>query len=59
MSFHFMDYETEYCIVPCKCISKREDVYLVVKAFAARGDWMNAETKRFVQILVRIEELSV
>ncbi|XP_057431663.1 probable thimet oligopeptidase isoform X2 [Lotus japonicus] len=33
--------------------SKREDVYLVVKAFAARGDWMNAETKRFVQILVR------
>ncbi|XP_061368085.1 probable thimet oligopeptidase isoform X1 [Gastrolobium bilobum] len=33
--------------------SKREDVYLVVKAFAVRGDWMNAEVKRFVQILVR------
>ncbi|XP_027336768.1 probable thimet oligopeptidase isoform X2 [Abrus precatorius] len=32
---------------------KREDVYLVVKAFAVRGEWMNAEAKRFVQILVR------
>ncbi|GAU16623.1 hypothetical protein TSUD_233760 [Trifolium subterraneum] len=33
--------------------SKREDVYLVVKSFAVRGDWINAETKSFVQILVR------
>ncbi|CAK8567216.1 unnamed protein product [Lathyrus sativus] len=33
--------------------SKREDIYLVVKAFAVRGDWVNAETKSFVQILVR------
>ncbi|XP_024636041.1 probable thimet oligopeptidase isoform X2 [Medicago truncatula] len=33
--------------------SKREDIYLVVKAFAVRGDWMNAEIKSFVQILVR------
>ncbi|KAG5090246.1 hypothetical protein JHK82_049024 [Glycine max] len=33
--------------------SKREDVYLVIKAFAVKGEWMNAEAKRFVQILVR------
>ncbi|PNY07048.1 neurolysin [Trifolium pratense] len=33
--------------------SKREDIYLVVKSFAVRGDWINAETKSFVQILVR------
>ncbi|KAK7280908.1 hypothetical protein RIF29_08476 [Crotalaria pallida] len=33
--------------------SKREDVYLVVKAFAIKGEWMNAEAKRFVQILMR------
>lgn len=33
--------------------SKREDIYLVVKAFAVRGDWMNAEIKSFVQILVK------
>ncbi|XP_054786982.1 probable thimet oligopeptidase [Prosopis cineraria] len=33
--------------------SKREDVYLVVKAFAAKGEWMSAEAKCFVQILVR------
>ncbi|XP_020228604.1 probable thimet oligopeptidase isoform X2 [Cajanus cajan] len=33
--------------------SKREDVYLVIKAFAVRGEWMNAEAKHFVQILVR------
>ncbi|KAG5057380.1 hypothetical protein JHK86_012376 [Glycine max] len=34
-----------------KWISKREDVYLVIKAFAVSGEWMNAEAKRFVQIL--------
>ncbi|CAJ1852963.1 unnamed protein product [Sphenostylis stenocarpa] len=34
-------------------ISKREDVYLVIKAFAVRGEWTNAEAKRFVQTLVR------
>ncbi|KAI9080842.1 hypothetical protein K1719_037151 [Acacia pycnantha] len=33
--------------------SKREDVYLVVKAFAARGEWMSAEAKCLVQVLVR------
>ncbi|KAK7306216.1 hypothetical protein VNO77_44142 [Canavalia gladiata] len=33
--------------------SKREDIYLVVKAFTVKGEWMNAEAKRFVQILVR------
>ncbi|XP_028772246.1 probable thimet oligopeptidase [Neltuma alba] len=33
--------------------SKREDVYLAVKAFAARGEWMSAEAKCFVQTLVR------
>ncbi|KAJ1375756.1 Peptidase M3A/M3B catalytic domain [Sesbania bispinosa] len=33
--------------------SKREDVYLVIKAFAVRGDWMSTEAKQFVQILVR------
>ncbi|KAK7312011.1 hypothetical protein RJT34_10542 [Clitoria ternatea] len=33
--------------------SKREDIYLVVKAFAIRGEWMSAEARCFVQILVR------
>ncbi|KAE9604808.1 putative neurolysin [Lupinus albus] len=33
--------------------SKREDIYLVVKAFAVKGEWVNAEAKRFVQILMR------
>ncbi|KAK8473821.1 hypothetical protein PHAVU_001G258500 [Phaseolus vulgaris] len=33
--------------------SKREDVYLVIKAFAVRGERVNAEAKRFVQTLVR------
>ncbi|KAL8037862.1 hypothetical protein ABFS82_11G066500 [Erythranthe guttata] len=33
--------------------SKREDVYRVVKAFAARGDWMNSEVKRFANNLVQ------
>uniref|UniRef100_A0A803M6V2 Peptidase M3A/M3B catalytic domain-containing protein n=1 Tax=Chenopodium quinoa TaxID=63459 RepID=A0A803M6V2_CHEQI len=32
---------------------KREDVYSVVKAFAARGEWNNAEAKSYVQSLVR------
>ncbi|WVZ08365.1 hypothetical protein V8G54_021711 [Vigna mungo] len=34
-------------------ISKREDVYLVIKAFAVRGEKTNAEARRFVQTLVR------
>lgn len=55
-SLHFMDYETKYCVFPCKWISKREDVYLAIKAFALRGEWMNAEAKRFVQILVSTKE---
>ncbi|KAK2987176.1 hypothetical protein RJ640_030768 [Escallonia rubra] len=33
--------------------SKREDVYLVIKAFAARGEWMSPEAKRYTQFLVR------
>lgn len=31
--------------------SKREDVYRVVKAFAARGEWVNAEAKNYTQAL--------
>ncbi|KAF8365108.1 hypothetical protein HHK36_032851 [Tetracentron sinense] len=34
-------------------ISKREDVYRVIKAFAARGEWMSPEAKRYIQCLVR------
>ncbi|KAM1633555.1 hypothetical protein ACFXTN_010597 [Malus domestica] len=33
--------------------SKREDVYRVVKAFAARGEWVNAEAKHYTQALMR------
>ncbi|KAI8022779.1 putative thimet oligopeptidase [Camellia lanceoleosa] len=33
--------------------SKREDVYRVIKAVAARGEWMNTEAKRYTQCLVR------
>ncbi|XP_010248843.1 PREDICTED: probable thimet oligopeptidase isoform X2 [Nelumbo nucifera] len=33
--------------------SKREDVYRVLKAFAARGEWTNAEAKRYMQCLLR------
>lgn len=33
--------------------SKREDVYRVVKAFATRGEWVNAEAKHYTQALVR------
>ncbi|CAK9155833.1 unnamed protein product [Ilex paraguariensis] len=33
--------------------SKREDVYRVVKAFAAKGEWVNPEAKRYTQFLVR------
>lgn len=32
---------------------KREDIYCVVKAFAARGEWITAEAKSYVQSLVR------
>lgn len=30
---------------------KREDIYCVVKAFAARGEWITAEAKSYVQSL--------
>jgi len=40
----------------CKWISKREDVYLVIKAFAVRGELMNAEARHFLQTLVRAKE---
>nr|XP_043636225.1 probable thimet oligopeptidase [Erigeron canadensis] len=33
--------------------SRREDVYRVVKAFAAKGEWMNMELKRYTLFLVR------
>ncbi|OMO60398.1 Peptidase M3A/M3B [Corchorus capsularis] len=33
--------------------SKREDVYRVVKSFAAKGEWMGPEAKRYVQCLIR------
>ncbi|XVE92236.1 hypothetical protein REPUB_Repub01dG0079500 [Reevesia pubescens] len=33
--------------------SKREDVYRVVKAFAAKGEWMGSEATRYVQCLIR------
>ncbi|GAB2280577.1 hypothetical protein Dimus_015204 [Dionaea muscipula] len=33
--------------------SKREDVYRVVKAFASRGEWLSAESKSYIQCLVR------
>ncbi|KAK9277753.1 hypothetical protein L1049_007300 [Liquidambar formosana] len=34
-----------------KC-SKREDVYRAIKAFAARGEWMSLEAKRYIEFLV-------
>lgn len=39
--------------------SKREDVYRVVKAFATRGEWVNAEAKHYTQALVRSKTLFV
>ncbi|XP_024989612.1 probable thimet oligopeptidase isoform X2 [Cynara cardunculus var. scolymus] len=33
--------------------SQREDVYRVVKAFAAKGEWTSMELKRYTQFLVR------
>ncbi|KAL3511404.1 hypothetical protein ACH5RR_030805 [Cinchona calisaya] len=33
--------------------SKREDIYRVIKALMARGDWMSSEAKRFTQSLVQ------
>ncbi|XWS34633.1 hypothetical protein CRYUN_Cryun21dG0054700 [Craigia yunnanensis] len=33
--------------------SKREDAYRVVKAFAAKGEWMGPEARRYVQCLIR------
>ncbi|XVE85241.1 hypothetical protein DITRI_Ditri17bG0075900 [Diplodiscus trichospermus] len=33
--------------------SKREDVYLVVKAFAAKGEWMGPEARRYVQCMIK------
>ncbi|RVW35415.1 putative thimet oligopeptidase [Vitis vinifera] len=34
-------------------ISQREDVYCVVKAFVARGEWISPEANRYVQCLIR------
>lgn len=34
----------------CSC-SKREDVYCVVKAFAAKGEWMGPEARHYVHCL--------
>lgn len=33
--------------------SKREDIYRVIRAFAARGEWMNTEAKCYTQCLIR------
>ncbi|XP_042499957.1 probable thimet oligopeptidase isoform X1 [Macadamia integrifolia] len=33
--------------------SQREDVYRVVKAFAAKEEWMSHEAKRYIQCLIR------
>ncbi|KAL4301865.1 hypothetical protein GQ457_10G026390 [Hibiscus cannabinus] len=33
--------------------SEREDVYCVVKAFAAKGEWMGPEARHYVQCLIR------
>ncbi|XP_059597394.1 probable thimet oligopeptidase isoform X2 [Vitis vinifera] len=33
--------------------SQREDVYCVVKAFVARGEWISPEANRYVQCLIR------
>ncbi|XP_015894417.2 probable thimet oligopeptidase [Ziziphus jujuba] len=33
--------------------SEREDVYRVVRAFASRGEWINAEVKHYTECLVR------
>ncbi|KAF7124820.1 hypothetical protein RHSIM_Rhsim12G0036000 [Rhododendron simsii] len=33
--------------------SKREDVYRVIKAFAAKGEWMSSEAKCYTQCLIR------
>ncbi|XP_059448669.1 probable thimet oligopeptidase isoform X2 [Corylus avellana] len=33
--------------------SKREDVYRVIKAVSARGEWMSTEAKHYIQRLVR------
>lgn len=41
-------------IVKCKVISKRDDVYRVIKAFTTKGEWINPEAERYVQCLVRI-----
>ncbi|CAN1314184.1 Probable thimet oligopeptidase [Linum perenne] len=33
--------------------SQREDLYRVVKAFSAKGDWRNPEVKQYIKCLVR------
>lgn len=38
--------------------SNREDVYRVVKAVAAKGEWLSPEVKRYIQSLVRDFERS-
>lgn len=40
-------------VVPFVLLSEREDVYHVVKAFAAKGEWMNPESKHYIMCLVR------
>lgn len=45
---------TEYliCFIWCKLYSKREDVYCVIKAFAARVERISTEAKHYTQFLV-------
>lgn len=55
--FSFLSMEINLCDISCKMISKREDVYRVIKAVAARGEWKSAEAKRYTQSLVRTHTL--
>ena len=40
----------------CKLIRKREDVYRVIRIYAAKGESISPEAKRYLQCLVRKTE---
>lgn len=50
---YLLEFGIEHCTILCKLISNREDVYRVVKAVAATGEWVSPEAKRYIQSLVR------
>ena len=52
----FLDLMYVLCLMTLN--SMREDVYRVVKAFAMRGEWVNAEAKHYTLALVRSENVS-